>query len=55
MSIGFWELILVAIIALIFINPKKLPETTYVIGAIIGNLNRKYQAVKKSFYDYNED
>ncbi len=51
MGVGFWEIVLILIIALIVINPKKLPETTYVLGSVLNNINKKIKDFKQVLYN----
>lgn len=39
-SIGFWELVLVAIVAIIVINPNDIPKISQLIGLYIRKLQR---------------
>lgn len=45
-DIGFWELLIIAVVALIVIGPEKLPRVVRVCGLWIGRANASLQAVK---------
>jgi sec-independent protein translocase protein TatB len=45
-DIGFSELVLVAVVALLVIGPEKLPETLRTMGLWLGRLRRSFTAVK---------
>ncbi len=48
-DIGFFELLLIAVVGLIVIGPKRLPETIRFVGLWIGRLRRSLSAAKKEF------
>ncbi|MDO8826719.1 Sec-independent protein translocase protein TatB [Methylophaga sp.] len=45
-DIGFWELLLIAIVALVVVGPERLPKVVRVCGLWIGRANASLQAVK---------
>ena len=45
-DVGFWELLLIAVVALIVVGPEKLPKVVRVCGLWIGRANASLQAVK---------
>jgi sec-independent protein translocase protein TatB len=45
-DIGFWELLLTAIVALVVVGPERLPKVVRVCGLWIGRANASLQAVK---------
>ncbi len=45
-DIGFSELVLVGIVALLVIGPEKLPETLRAMGLWLGRLRRSFTSVK---------
>lgn len=45
-DIGFWELLLIAVVALIVVGPEKLPKVVRVCGLWVGRANASLQAVK---------
>jgi len=49
LGVGPWELILVAVLALIFIGPEKLPELMRQIGRTVGELRRMSSALTAEF------
>lgn len=46
---SFWELILIVLVALIVIHPKRLPEISYTLGRLISNLQLWYQEILQTF------
>ena len=46
-DIGFWELVVIAVVALVVVGPEKLPKLARVCGLWIGRANASLQAVKK--------
>lgn len=48
-NIGFSELIVVGVIALIFIGPKQLPEVARTLGRFLNELRRASDDFKGSF------
>ncbi len=46
-DIGFWELVVVAVVALIVVGPEKLPKLARVCGLWLGRANTSLQAIKK--------
>ena len=47
-DLGFSEILFIAIIALLFIGPDKLPETLKTIARTIGKIKRSFEDVKES-------
>ncbi|MCB2426074.1 Sec-independent protein translocase protein TatB [Methylophaga pinxianii] len=45
-DIGFWELLLIAVVALIVVGPEKLPKVVRVCGLWLGRANASLQAIK---------
>lgn len=45
-DIGFWELLLIAVVALVVVGPERLPKVVRVCGLWIGRANASFQAVK---------
>jgi len=45
-DIGFWELLIIAIVALIVVGPEKLPRVVRVAGLWLGRANAQFQSVK---------
>lgn len=57
-GLGFSEIIVVCIIALIFIGPKQLPEVAKAIAKFINELKRASEEVSRTVYSsktYSED
>lgn len=50
-GIGLPELILIMIVALLVVGPKKLPELARSLGKAIGNIKRMTDDVKQTFED----
>ncbi len=53
-GLGFSEIIVVCIIALIFIGPKQLPEVAKAIARFLNELKRASEEVSKSIYSKDE-
>jgi sec-independent protein translocase protein TatB len=45
-DIGFWELLLVAIVALVVVGPERLPKLIRVTGMWVGRANASIQAIR---------
>ncbi len=45
-DIGFWELILIAVVALVVVGPEKLPRLARITGLWLGRANAQLQAIK---------
>jgi Sec-independent protein translocase protein TatA len=58
-GIGFWEVILVLLVALVVINPKDLPKIIYNLGVMYSKLQQWVQGLKQqyitSLYNNNDD
>ncbi len=50
-GVGPWEVVLIAILALIFIGPEKLPEIMRQIGRTVGELRRMSSELTREFQD----
>lgn len=48
-NIGFGEMIMLGVIALIFIGPKQLPEVARVIGRMLNEMKRATEDLTDSF------
>jgi len=46
-----WELLLIVLVALVVINPKRLPEIMYTAGVWIARLQRFKQRMMARYYD----
>lgn len=46
-GIGFSEILIILVIALIFIGPKKLPEVAKTLGRAINEFRRSTEEIKK--------
>ena len=49
LDVGFWELLLVSVIALIFIGPEKLPGTIRTIALMVGRFRRSLTNLRNEF------
>lgn len=52
---GFSELLVIAILALIFIGPKQLPEVARSLARMINQLKRSVGDVSKDFFDQKKE
>jgi sec-independent protein translocase protein TatB len=46
-DIGFWELAIIALVALIIIGPKRLPEFARDTGRVVGKIRNFIQSAKR--------
>ncbi|RKX76083.1 MAG: hypothetical protein DRP87_12940 [Spirochaetes bacterium] len=46
-GIGFWEIVIIAVLIIIFINPKDLPSVFRKIGVLYRQINGLYRDVSK--------
>lgn len=49
LDVGFWELLLVSVIALIFIGPEKLPGTIRTVALMVGRFRRSLANLRMEF------
>ena len=49
LNIGFWELCVVLIVALVVIGPERLPEVAKKLGQVLGFAGRKWHKLKNDF------
>jgi sec-independent protein translocase protein TatB len=54
-GIGPMELIVIAVIAIIFIGPQKLPEVMQKVGRLFVQLRRQTEDIRSSFQDVVRD
>lgn len=45
-DVGFWELILIAVVALVVIGPERLPKVARIAGLWVGRARRTLASVK---------
>jgi sec-independent protein translocase protein TatB len=45
-DIGFWELFLIAVVALVVVGPERLPKLVRVTGLWIGRANASIQSIR---------
>lgn len=50
-NLGFSEILLISVVALIFIGPKQLPQIARVIGRVMGEFRKATADINRSFYD----
>jgi len=50
-GIGFPELTLIMVVALIVFGPEKLPEVAKTIGNLVGQLRKSSDSVRREFYN----
>jgi sec-independent protein translocase protein TatB len=53
-GLGFWELIVIAVVALLFVGPDKLPEATRKISKGIRDFRRQTKELQKTLNDDHE-
>jgi sec-independent protein translocase protein TatB len=45
-DIGFWELLMIAIVALVVVGPERLPKLIRVVGLWVGKANASVQSIR---------
>ncbi|MDF1588236.1 MAG: Sec-independent protein translocase protein TatB [Gammaproteobacteria bacterium] len=45
-DIGFWELLLIAVVALVVVGPERLPKLIRVTGMWVGRANTSLQSIR---------
>jgi len=45
-DIGFWELLLIAVVALVVVGPERLPKLIRVVGLWVGRANASVKAIR---------
>jgi len=45
-DIGFWELLLIAVVALVVVGPERLPKLIRVVGLWVGKANASVQSIR---------
>lgn len=45
-DIGFWELFLIAVVALVVVGPERLPKLVRITGLWIGRASASFQSVR---------
>ncbi len=45
-DVGFWELVLIAVVALVVVGPEKLPRLARITGLWLGRANAQLQTIK---------
>ena len=46
-DIGFWELLLIAIVALLVVGPERLPKLVREVGMWIGHAKASFQSIRR--------
>ncbi len=46
-DIGFWELAIIALVALVIVGPKRLPEFARDAGRVVGKIRNFIQSAKR--------
>lgn len=54
-NIGFSEMLVIVVFALIFLGPKQLPQVARAIGKVIGEFKRATDGVSTSFLKFQEE
>lgn len=47
-DIGFWEVLVIVLVALLVLGPERMTKTAKVIGRLIAKLRNEINTVKKS-------
>ncbi|MGH8558564.1 MAG: Sec-independent protein translocase protein TatB [Methylococcales bacterium] len=50
-DIGFWELVVVGVVALIVVGPERLPQVARVLGVWLGKAQQTLRSVRKDIED----
>jgi sec-independent protein translocase protein TatB len=45
-DVGFWELVLIGVVALVVLGPERLPTAARTVGLLLGKLRRTVNDVK---------
>jgi sec-independent protein translocase protein TatB len=45
-DIGFWELLMIAVVALVVVGPERLPKLIRVVGLWVGKANASVQSIR---------
>jgi len=45
-DIGFWELLLITVVALVVVGPERLPKLIRVVGLWVGRANASVQSIR---------
>ncbi len=54
LGIGPWELVVILIIALLVVGPKRLPEVMRAIGRVLAELRKTAEEIKEEVLDQEE-
>jgi len=55
LDIGFFEVVLVFVVALLVLGPKRLPEVARTVGRILGKGQKLWRKVKEEISDLDSD
>ncbi len=47
-DIGFWEVLVIVVVALLVLGPERMTKTARVIGRLVAKLRKEINTVKKS-------
>lgn len=45
-DIGFWEIMLISVVALVVVGPERLPKLIRVVGLWVGRAQASFQSIK---------
>jgi len=48
-DIGFWELVVVAVVALVVLGPERLPESVKIASKFQSRIRHQWQSIKQDF------
>ncbi len=54
-DIGFFEISLVAVVALLILGPKRLPRVAQTVGRLLGKSRKLWRKVKNEVADLDSD
>ena len=54
-NIGFSELLIIAVVALIFIGPKQLPDLAHALGRFLRDFQRATDEIKQSVFQARDE
>lgn len=50
-DVGFTEILVIALVALIVIGPDQLPEVLTAIGKVVGIIQKEFDLIRRDFYN----
>ena len=54
MGMGFWEIVVIAVVALLFVGPEKLPQVAKFFASFFREVHVMKEDVRKHVYDVAE-